>query len=75
MWSCNIVSSEQTEANYPDEISQLETLIKAVEEYQESNDQLAADISDQSGVVKTFLIRAEDARLIGDLYEQCSICA
>jgi hypothetical protein len=42
-------------------------LVKAVEEYQESNERLGADISDQSGIIKTLLIRAEDARLIGDM--------
>lgn len=57
----------QTEAEYPEEISQLETLVKAVEEYQESNEKLGADISDESGIIKTLLIRAEDARLIGDM--------
>jgi len=57
----------QTECEFPDEISQLEMLIRAVEEYQESMERLGADISDQSGVIKTLLIRAEDARLICDV--------
>lgn len=43
-------------------------LLRGIEEYQESNERLGADISDQSGVIKTLLIRAEDARLIGDMY-------
>ncbi|OXA51473.1 Bardet-Biedl syndrome 2 protein [Folsomia candida] len=58
------LAGDITEAEYPDEITHL---VRAVEEYQESNDRLGADISDQSGVIKTLLIRAEDARLIGDI--------
>jgi hypothetical protein len=42
-------------------------LIRSVEEYQESMERLGADMSDQSGIIKTLLIRAEDARLICDV--------
>ncbi|CAG7724141.1 unnamed protein product [Allacma fusca] len=55
----------EAEADFPEEIAQLDMLIRAVDDYQESNDRLGADIADQSGVIKSLLIRAEDARLIG----------
>jgi len=61
-----VVFTWQTEADFPEEVAQLEMLLRAVDEYQESNERLGADIADQSGVLKTLLIRAEDARMIGD---------
>ena len=56
----------QAEADFPDEVAQLDMLIRAIDDYQEANDRLGGDIADQSGVIKSLLIRAEDARLIGN---------
>ena len=64
---CKTTIFLQAEADFPEDIAQLDMLIRSVDEYQESNDRLGADIADQSGVVKSMLIRAEDARLIGNM--------
>lgn len=53
-------------ATFPGEIESLKRLIAKVEEIQNVRQQLAADIADNSAAVRALVVRAEDARLLGE---------
>lgn len=51
-------------AVYPSVVNTIKELVAKVEDLQSVRSQLAADIADSSSLVKSLLIRAEDARLL-----------
>ena len=55
-------------AEFPQEIEQLKKLIARVEELQNVRQTLAAEIADNSTTIRALVVRAEDARLIGEMY-------
>lgn len=54
-------------ADFPAEIEHLKKLINRVEELQNVRQQLAAEIADNSSAIRALVVRAEDARLIGEM--------
>jgi Bardet-Biedl syndrome 2 protein len=38
-----------------------------IEEYQSARQRISSDMAEHANVIRSFLIRAEDARLIGDV--------
>lgn len=38
-----------------------------IEEYQSARQRISSDMAEHASVIRSFLIRAEDARLIGDV--------
>ena len=58
----------QVEADFPKEFEELASVLEKVQEYQSSRQMLTADMAGNSGLIKSRIVRAEDARLIGDLY-------
>ncbi|KAB7494790.1 Bardet-Biedl syndrome 2-like protein, partial [Armadillidium nasatum] len=57
----------QVEAEFPKEFEELTTILERVQEYQNTRQRLTADMADNSGLIKAFVVRAEDARIIGDM--------
>ncbi|MCL4130234.1 UNVERIFIED_CONTAM: hypothetical protein GTU68_017545 [Idotea baltica] len=58
----------QVEADFPKEFEELTTTLERVQQYQETRQKLTADMADNSGLIRAFVVRAEDSRLIGDLH-------
>lgn len=57
----------QVEADFPKEFDELTTILERVQEYQNTRQRLTADMADNSGLIRAFVVRAEDSRLIGDM--------
>ena len=55
------------EADFPSELEQLGSILERVEEYHATRQRLSADMADHSGVIRTLVVRAEDARLMFDM--------
>lgn len=53
-------------SEFPHELETLKSLIKKAEEFQAVRQQLKAGIADNSLAIKTLIVRAEDARLLGE---------
>jgi len=54
-------------ADFPDEMGQFEQVLAKVEEYNAQRLKMSADIADTSNVIKTLVIKAEDARILNDV--------
>lgn len=54
-------------ADFPDEINNLKRIFKEVEDYNAARLHITGDIADAVGNVKTFIVKAEDARLLSDM--------
>lgn len=61
------MSFHQVEADFPSELEQLSSLLERVEEYHATRQRLSAEMADHSGVIRTLVVRAEDARLMSDM--------
>ncbi|CAL4122242.1 unnamed protein product, partial [Meganyctiphanes norvegica] len=57
----------QVEADFPNEVDQLSGVLERVEEYHSTRQRLSAEMADHSGVIRTLVVRAEDARLMSDM--------
>lgn len=49
------------------ELGQLSSVLERVEEYHATRQRLSAEMADHSGVIRTLVVRAEDARLMSDM--------
>ncbi|EPY40825.1 FG-GAPprotein [Angomonas deanei] len=58
---------DEVSCDFPEELSQLRTLIQHVDESNEVRAKLSAGMADSAASVKTLLLCAENARLLGDL--------
>ncbi|KAG7166018.1 Bardet-Biedl syndrome 2 protein homolog [Homarus americanus] len=58
----------QVEADFPVELDQLGSVLERVEEYHATRQRLSAEMADHSGVIRTLVVRAEDARLMSDMH-------
>ncbi|CAG2119295.1 unnamed protein product, partial [Medioppia subpectinata] len=54
-------------ASFPPEVDRLKKYINSVEELQSVRQRLAAEIADNSIAIRELVVRAEDARLIGEI--------
>ncbi|XP_037069324.1 Bardet-Biedl syndrome 2 protein homolog [Pollicipes pollicipes] len=57
----------QSEADFPAELEQLERTLSKVVEYQSVRERLSAEMADYSGIIRSLVVRAEDARLMADM--------
>jgi Bardet-Biedl syndrome 2 protein len=64
----NIAEMEST-ADFPIEMEDLKGVIKKVNDFNEVRLHLAADMADSIRNAKTFIVKAEDARILGDMYK------
>lgn len=53
--------------DFPEEIEKFKAIIKEVEDYNAARLHITGDIADAVGNVKTFLVKAEDSRLLNDM--------
>ena len=54
-------------ADFPEEIENFKKIIKEVEDYNAARLHITGDIADAVGNVKTFIVKAEDSRLLNDM--------
>ncbi len=59
----------QVHADFPNENAKMEKLLSSVENMHSVGVRLNAQMADHSGVIKSLIVRAEDARLLGHWYE------
>ncbi|CAF3181696.1 unnamed protein product [Rotaria socialis] len=57
----------QTTGDFPHELEILQKLFSEIEEYQIARQRISSDMAEHSNIIRSFLIRAEDARLLGDI--------
>ena len=57
----------QVTADFPDEMTKLRDILGKVDEYHASRQKLTAEMADHSNLIRSLIIRAEDARLMGDI--------
>jgi Bardet-Biedl syndrome 2 protein len=53
--------------HFPNEIDKMETMMQMIEELQTVRQRLSAEMADQSGIIRTLVVRAEDSRLVNDM--------
>ncbi|CAM9849794.1 unnamed protein product, partial [Hapterophycus canaliculatus] len=63
----NQVAELVSTANFPEEMGNLRQVMEGVVDYNNLRQQLTADMADSSQRVKAYVVRAEDARLLGDI--------
>ncbi|CAG0885801.1 unnamed protein product [Darwinula stevensoni] len=56
----------QVHADFPSEAQKIETLLQKADELQAVRDRLSTDMADNAGIIRTLVIRAEDARILRD---------
>ena len=61
------IDNLESHADFPDEIQELKELIKKVNGANEARLHLAADMAESVKNAKTFIVKAEDARILGDM--------
>ncbi|XP_055409145.1 Bardet-Biedl syndrome 2 protein isoform X5 [Bubalus kerabau] len=57
----------QVEANFPVYFEELRKVLVKVDEYHSVHQKLSADMADNSNLIRSLLVRAEDARLMRDI--------
>ncbi|CAF3537670.1 unnamed protein product [Rotaria sordida] len=57
----------QTTGDFPQELEMLQKVFSQIEEYQVARQRISSDMAEHSNIIRSFLIRAEDARLLGDI--------
>jgi len=57
----------EADVNFPDEIELLSNLLDKIEEFNSSHQEMTADIAENANMVRNLVVRAEDARLMGDM--------
>lgn len=60
------ITNLRSMSDFPREIEQLKKMIQKVEELQSVRQQLSSDIAENSVNVRALIVRAEDARLLGE---------
>ncbi|XP_071104819.1 BBSome complex member BBS2-like [Haliotis cracherodii] len=54
-------------ADFPVEMESLEQILKKVNEYHSVRQKLTAEMADHSNLIRSMVVRAEDARIMGDM--------
>lgn len=54
-------------ADFPDEMDKLKQILLKVDEYHSVRQKLTAEMADHSNLIRSMVVRAEDARLMGDM--------
>ncbi|CAF3956753.1 unnamed protein product [Rotaria sp. Silwood2] len=57
----------QTTGDFPQELEMLQKVFSQIEEYQIARQRISSDMAEHANIIRSFLIRAEDARLLGDI--------
>jgi Bardet-Biedl syndrome 2 protein len=67
------VADAECVAEFPAEMEALGRVLERVEEHNKVRLQMAADVADATNALKALVIRAEDARLLGDMSRMCAL--
>ncbi len=62
------VAELETQADFPQEIERIKTLLTEAEQYNTLRSQLNANIAEVANNVKISIVKAEDARILRDMY-------
>jgi Bardet-Biedl syndrome 2 protein len=57
----------QVTADFPDEMDKLKDVLVKVDEYHAVRQKLTAEMADHSNLIRSLVVRAEDARIMGDM--------
>jgi len=57
----------QVSANFPEEQEKIAELLKKISALQDVRLRLGAEMADHSGLIRSLVVRAEDARLLDDM--------
>ncbi|KAJ7383532.1 Bardet-Biedl syndrome 2 protein [Desmophyllum pertusum] len=57
----------QTAAEFPDQLEELRAVLLKVDELHAVRQKLTAEMADHSNLIRSLVVRAEDARLMGDM--------
>lgn len=61
------IDDMQVSADFPDEMEKLRSILVKVDEYHAVRQKLTAEMADHSNLIRSMVVRAEDARLMGDM--------
>ncbi|CAD5110876.1 DgyrCDS241 [Dimorphilus gyrociliatus] len=66
---CTFLNIEdlQVTADFPEEMEKLGNILSKVDEFHAAGQKLTAEMADHSNIIKNLIVRAEDARLLGDI--------
>ncbi|KAL6039451.1 hypothetical protein STEG23_025156 [Scotinomys teguina] len=67
MASFSAIEDLQVEADFPAYFEELRKVLVKVDEYHSVHQKLSADMADNSNLIRSLLVRAEDARLMRDM--------
>ncbi|RDD37377.1 Bardet-Biedl syndrome 2 protein-like protein [Trichoplax sp. H2] len=57
----------QVTADFPDYLEYLRSVLEKVDEYHSTSEKLTAEMADHSNLIRSLIVRAEDARIMGDM--------
>ncbi|CAF2163704.1 unnamed protein product [Rotaria magnacalcarata] len=61
------IENLHTNGDFPLEFELLQQVFSQIEEYQAARQRISSDMAEHASIIRSFLIRAEDARLMGDI--------
>ena len=68
MFLLNFILDElKSTCDFPDDFYNIETLLGKADGLQTVRQRLSAEMADNSGLIRTFIVRAEDSRLMMDM--------
>lgn len=72
---CDYFSIDELESDvyFPRELESFKVLLQEVEEYNSVRQRLNAEMADSSQIIKTLVIKAEDARILRDMFVDIAI--
>lgn len=62
-----LIEDMESVAHFPEEMKKFEESLTNVSEYNVTRSRLTAEMADNSNLIKTLVIKAEDARLLGEM--------
>merc|ERR1711879_37333 len=61
------VTELESQANFPEEMEKFRSVLMKVDEYNSVRLKLTAEMADSSNLVKAFIVKAEDYRMLSDM--------
>lgn len=66
---CGFLNIEElaSTAEFPDEMEKLKEVLGQVDDFQNTRQKLSAQMADHSNIIRSLVVRSEDARILGDM--------
>ncbi len=61
------INELETQGKFPREMQNFKKTLKEVEDFKKARMNVTADIADSVQLVKTYIVKAEDSRMVGDM--------